>query len=129
MKTPVGNGEYDIRSIAINEKEIVDLLSNSLEGYEVYYVPVFTHNISYQADADLVILIKRYSSSLRTLSVMGKKASVERMLQRAQEIINLRILPDPTNIRTVNRDLSLDFEYATVSNEESNFFEKYKEKQ
>lgn len=125
-KTLVDNNEYDIRSIAINDSEVADLLSNSLEGYEVYYVPVFTHTCGYVTSySDLTMLVKRYSSNLRTLSIMGEKSRVESFINDISKFIEIEITPDPTNIRTVNKDLSFEFDYDSLAQEELMFFKEF----
>ena len=128
-KTPVGESEYEIKNLSINDKEVADLLSNSLEGYEVFYVPVFTHTCVSSYDSSLLMLIKRYSMGLRTLSIMGKKAEVKRVIRDISHHIKVEITPDPTNIRTINRNLSLDFDYELLSQTELDFFNQYKELQ
>lgn len=128
-KTPVGDSEYEIKNLAINDREVADLLSNSLEGYEVFYVPVFTHGCVSLYDPSLLMLVKRYSLELRTLSIMGKKSEVERVLSDITKHIKVQVTPDPTNIRTINRNLSLDFDYETLSRQELDFFNKNKELQ
>lgn len=124
-KNPVGENEYEIKSVAINDKDIAGLLLNSLEGYEVFYVPVFVHTCINKLYPELLVLIKRYSSSLRTLSIMGPKKQVQAMLKNISSYINIEIIPDPTNIRTINKDLGLDFNYDQLSNEEMSIFNKY----
>ena len=125
-KALVADNEYDIRNIAINDKEVADLLSNSLEGYEVYYVPVFTHTCeSSPLYPDLLMLVKRYSHTLKTLSIMGSRNEVESFIEDASRLIEIEITPDPTNIRTINKDLSLDFNYDILADQELVFFKKY----
>lgn len=122
-KALVADNEYDIKNITINDREVADLLSSSLEGYEVYYVPVFTHTCE-QAPRypELLMLVKRYSRTLKTLSIMGDKNRVESFIDDISKLIEIEITPDPTNIRTINSDLSLDFDYDSLAEHELAFF-------
>lgn len=125
-KALVGDNEYDIKSIKINDREVADLLSNSLEGYEVYYVPVFTHTCEHTSHyPELLMLVKRYSPTLKTLSIMGDKGRVEQFINDISKLIEIEITPDPTNIRTINRDLSLDFDYDSLAEQELAFFKEH----
>ncbi len=125
-KAPVGQNEYDIRDITITDRDVADLLSNSLEGYEVYYVPVFTHTCARTSKyPELLTLVKRYSTNFRTLSVMGEKNQVEAFLKDISKQIEVEITPDPTNIRTINKDLSLKFDYEILAREELVLFKEF----
>jgi len=127
-KTPIGENEYEIKNISINDKEVADLLSNSLEGYEVSYVPVFVHTCSHKKLPNLLILLKRYSVNLRTISVMGDKEDVKHLLKKIENIIKINVIPDPTNIRSINKDLSIDFDYDFLANQELKLFNAHNRK-
>jgi len=71
------------------------------------------------------MLIKRYSTNLRTLSIMGNKTRVENYIKNISKFIEIEITPDPTNIRTVNKDLSLEFDYDILAKEELLFFKEF----
>lgn len=122
-KIPVGTNAFKIKNIAINDREVADLLANSLEGYEVYYVPVFTHTCLHPFGSAITILVKRYSSEMKSISIMGKKSAVAGILVSFEEVIKVTAVPDPTHIRTLNHDLSLNFDYEDIARQESDFYD------
>lgn len=125
-KISIDDNTYDIKNIAISNEEISELLTASLQEYEAFYVPVFTHTCETQKELeDLTILIKRYSMNLRTLSIMGDKKKVSKLLRDIGKVISLNKIPDPTNIRTIDKNISLDFDYDKLSEEEISLFKKY----
>jgi hypothetical protein len=124
-KKLISDDEYLIKSKVINDAEIADLLTNSLEGYRMSYVPAFAHIVESSRNHKLFMMVKRYSPKLRTFSIMGEKSAVDKFLQEVKGVIELKITPDPTYYRNVNSKLSLDFDYELLASEELELFKKY----
>jgi len=117
---------YYIRNIAISTDEVVSLLAESLNDYEEHYVPVFTQECETdESFHDLTILIKRYSSNLRTLSIMGSQKEALDFLKRLKKIASVREVPDPTNFRSIDKKIGLGFDYDILAKQELKLFKKY----
>lgn len=123
-KVPLSNKNYIIKSISIDNEDIANLISLALRDYEIHFLPVFTHNITL-ANTDIIVLLKRYSSELRTISLMGKEEKVKDIIKQMRQYIDIKEIDDPTNHRYIRRDLSLDFQYDKLSIEELKIFKQY----
>jgi len=99
----------------VKDLDLANLMIFAFKSYEVSYVPVFTHTCEisrkYINSEDALVLLKRYSTNLRTLSLMGKKADVVKIINLIEKSSGkLKRVPDPTNQTTVNKDLILEFD-------------------
>lgn len=124
-KVPLSEkNSYIIKSISIASEDIANLISLALKDYEIHFLPVFTHNIT-STNTDIIVLLKRYSSELRTLSLMGEKEKVKNFIKQMRRYIDIKEIDDPTNHRYIRRDISLDFQYDILSVEELEIFKQY----
>jgi hypothetical protein len=125
-KIPLGHDEYAVKNIKISSEELSEILTESLDGYRVCYVPVFASICESDKFPSLFILIKRYSKNMLTLAVMGhNKSSVDNFLKRSRKVIDVKIIPSPTDSRSVNDEFSIDFDYDLLVEEELKRFRKY----
>lgn len=109
-KVPIADNTYRIKSVLTKDDEQTRLLITALADRERHLQPVFTHNVI-SPDPAVTILVKRYSRSLRTLSLMGPEVRVRDLMDTLGKHIDVRIIDDPSNYRYVKRELSLDFRY------------------
>ncbi len=116
-KIPLGDKEYRIRALDVKYDDIAMILGFVLRDYEQHLVPVFTHNV-FGGDADVTTLIKRYSATLRTLSLMGPRERVTKLVADVNGVVNAPEIPDPSNALFLNRKLSLEFDYNSLAREE-----------
>jgi len=121
---PTGDKTYRIRAVDIAEEDVARLLDVVLRDRERHFLPVFTHNV-WVADQKVTTLIKRYSGSLRTLSLMGAAAAVNELVGRIRRCVPVREIPDPSNFRFIKPNLSMDFDYESLAAEEVAIFKKH----
>jgi len=126
-KLRMNDGTYIIRDMIVKDTDLANLIIYAFKTYEVSYAPVFTHICEvYSNKSDLLVLLKRYSKGLRTLSLMGDKKEVKDLISRIEtKTGKLENIPDPTNRTTVNKDLIIEFDYDELSHEELILFKKY----
>jgi GTP cyclohydrolase II len=125
-KVPVVDREktYRIRSLPIGYDDIGKVLSFVLRDYEQHFVPVFTHNV-FAGDGTVTALVKRYSTALRTLSLMGPEENVRRLASVVCAGVDAQEIPDPSNALFLNRKISLDFDYDALAKEELALYRLY----
>jgi hypothetical protein len=117
-KIPINNDKtYRIRSLSIGYDEVAKLLGFVLRDCEQHMLPVFTHNVI-GPDSAVTVLLKRYSHTLRTLSLMGPEANVRKVIQDVTAKVPASEVRDPSNFLFINRRLSLDFDYDVLAREE-----------
>jgi GTP cyclohydrolase II len=116
-KVPRSEKLYRIRSLAINYDAIAQLLGFVLRDCEQHLLPVFTHN-AIGPDSKVTALLKRYTSALRTLSLMGPEENVRSLIEVVRSLVSAEEIPDPSNYLFINRRLSVDFDYDLLSQEE-----------
>lgn len=127
-KTLVGNGKYKIRDMLVDDNDLANLILHSFKSYEVNYVPVFTHTCELNPIYNKVVLVllKRYSQSLRTISLMGPEKDVKMIVSKLKNYTGPMIeVPDPTNFTTVDEDIIVGFNYNILANDELSIFKKY----
>jgi hypothetical protein len=115
---------YRIKARVADDDDETRLLVTALQDREQHLQPVFTHN-AISPDPAVTVLVKRYSTKLRTLSVMGPELRVRDVMAVLAKHIDVRVIPDPSNYRFVKRELSRDFEFETLRAEELALFRSY----
>lgn len=123
-KVHVHGCKYAIKSIPILHEDVINLIALALNDYEIYFLPVFTHNL-FSTLTPITILIKRYSHDLRTLSLMGEENEVNKFIKILNKFIPIKKIDDPTNHRFLIKDLAENFNWDKLANEELNIFKKY----
>jgi GTP cyclohydrolase II len=123
-KVPVGDKVYRIRSLAISYDEVAKLLGFALVDCEQHVLPVFTHNVI-GPDREVTALLKRYTPTLRTLSLMGPEVKVRRVTDIVRGVITAEEIPDPSNSLFIDRKLSVAFNYDDLAQEELALYRKY----
>lgn len=123
-KIPMGGKRYRIRSLPVTYDDIAKLLGFVLRDCEQHLLPVFTHNVI-GPDSNVTVLIKRYSTTLRTLSLMGPEENVQGIIDQISEFVLPTEIPDPSNFLFINRKLSVQFEYDLLSKEEIELYRQH----
>jgi hypothetical protein len=120
-KIPISERNFRVKAVPLEERETSQLLKLVLESFRRHVVPVLTHCVVVE-DQALTVLIKRYNAQLRAVSLMGNEAAVNQFLNRLSELIPAREIPDPTNHRSLDPNLSLGFNLEHLSKEELALF-------
>lgn len=123
-KVHINSNRYAIKSIPILHEDVISLIELALGNYEIHFLPVFTH-IIFSSLTPITILIKRYSHSLRTLSLMGDENEINKFVKILNKLISVKKIDDPTNHRFLIKDLAKNFEWSKLSQQELNIFKKY----
>jgi GTP cyclohydrolase II len=123
-KVPTGEKLYRIKSLPLKYDDIAKLLGFILRDCEQHLLPVFTHNVI-GPDSDITVLLKRYTRTLRTLSLMGPEGKVRTLVEAIRALASGEEIPDPSNSLFINRKLSFDFEYDLLAKEELDLYRLY----
>lgn len=129
-KIRMSNGIFMVRDMLVKDLDLANLMIFAFKSYEVSYVPVFTHTCeisqSFIGECSILVLLKRYTKDLRTLSLMGSEREVKKLIKNIEKDTGkLKEIPDPTNHTTVNKDLIFEFDYEELASEELNIFKQY----
>lgn len=123
-KIPVDNKLYKMKALTVKDYDIVKLLDFALRDYQQHMLPVFTHNVI-GPDNGITLLIKRYTNTLRTLSLNGPKANVQKLISIIKDYVPAEEIDDPSNSLFINRKLSVDFDYDELAKEELALYRSY----
>lgn len=123
-KVPLRDKVYRIRSLLVGYNDIAKVLGFVLRDYEQHLLPVFTHNVI-GPDSKLTTLLKRYTRSLITVSLMGPEENVKRVIDTICGVVTASEIPDPSNALFLDRRLSTEFDYEALAEEELALFKKH----
>lgn len=108
----------------LSENEATSLIHVLLQHYQRHVVPVLTHNVI--VDMPFVtVLIKRYNTDLRVLSLMGPIVEVHKLLAAIRRYASAPEIPDPTNYRTIDPRISIGFDVQELGEEELELYRRY----
>lgn len=97
-KVPTSEKLYRIKSLPLKYDDIAKLLGFVLRDCEQHLLPVFTHNVI-GPDSEITVLLKRYTRTLRTLSLMGPEENVRRLIETVRALVPAKEIPDPDPCR------------------------------
>lgn len=112
-KVRLSPNNYRIRAIQFSDGTIADLLERFVfADYDQRVVQSITYPHSY-GELPVKIIIKRYSSTLRTLSIEGAEHEVRAWRQAAEDGLNRRLQPAPQDERSFAPKIADDFDLGT----------------
>lgn len=120
-KVPIKEKVYRIKSVVMSEGEVANLIRDSLRDRKRHLLPVLTHSVR-TIEPGVTTLIKRYSSRLRTLSLMGHETKVRELVGAISKNISAREIDDPSNYRYLDPTITVGFDYAVLVEEELALF-------
>lgn len=124
-KAQVQGKTYRIRAKHVSyDDDVLKLLKVILHDYETFTLPVFTHRVRTTVEG-MTVLVKRYTPSLRTLSIMGNETAVANFVYECRQCVAMREIDDPTNYRYLDRRMATEFDFQALAEAELAFLKKY----
>lgn len=123
-KIPTENKRHFIKCIKIEQDDIVNLIGISLRDNNMHFIPVLTHTVKSKYNG-IKVLIKRYSDSLRVISLMGEKKRVNSIRDKILKKTAGKEINNLTDRQHVKEQEFLKFDYNKLTEEEIELFKQY----